>query len=551
MPDVSALTTAPWGAGTPVASGLLDVVWGRGTDVSSLGGTYTPGTPPGGSTPITPNTDADYVIPAATNYRVTHTVSVIDLRDSQPVEFDTMSLSCDDGAVCWTLNASGARDLFQRFTTGDTPVLAVVIDGFTWHFIVEGVRRERTFPAGGVSITGRSPTIIAGEPYQFQQNWVNDGPSTAQQLAAQAQVFTGLEIDWQIEDWLVPDRVFSFSGSPLAVVQRVAESVGAVTRADRVDPKISILPRYRALPNEWREEVPEVEIHIDASMTDSWERADKPAYTGVYVSGQAEGAIAKVYLSGTTGDQLAPMITDALLTENIALRQRGEAFLGQGGPQASIRMTLPFLTGGTYPGPIELNWLARIVEPGPLVYYGVVRAVSIDVQFGAVTQSITLEHHTADIEGTVTRIPPPPVPAEGELAWYAPIGGTGGTLNRANSGSGQASSFALAGDAVTLLYAGLVGWTDEVLVWSIESWVSPSGHPAPTITDSVGAWVEIRWNNTTGWDPEFPFLSDAAIGTLTLTATINGNPVPAGGGLIAVTTPPTVDYPTIAWGPDA
>lgn len=545
MPDVSSLTEAAWGAGTPVGSGLLDVVWGRATDVSSLGGTYTPGAPPSGGTPITPNTDADYVIPAATNYRLVHTVTVTDLRDSQPVEFDTMSLSCDDGSICWTLNASGARDLFQRFTTGDTPVLDVVIDGYTWRFIVEGVRRERTFPAGGVSITGRSPTIVAGEPYQFPQNWVNDGPSTAQQLAGQAQVFTGLEIDWQLEDWLVPDRVFSFTGSPLAVVQRVAESVGAVTRADRVESRVSLLPRYRALPNEWRELVPEVEIHIDASMTDSWERSDKPAYTGVYVSGQAEGAIAKVYLAGTTGDQLAPMITDALLTENIALRQRGESFLGQGGPQATIRLTLPFLTGGTYPGPIELNWLARIVEPGPLVYYGVVRAVSIDVQFGAVTQSITIEHHTADIEGTVTRIPAPPVPSGAEIGWYNPVTSTGVGLAHSNSGTGELSDFSVS--PVTSLFAGLVGWVDETVVWSIASWTSGSGHPSPTIVDSADGWVQIQWENTYGGGPP---IADPSIGTLVLTATVNGEPIAAGERLIAVSTPPTGDYPTVAWGPE-
>lgn len=549
MPDVAGSTELVWGTSTPVASAGLDILWGFATLVTSIGGTFTPGAPPPGSTPTAPNTDADFVIPAATNYRVTHVVTVTDLRDSLPLELDTLSLSCDDGSICWTLNATGARDLFQRLTTGDTPVLDVVIDGYTWRFIIEGVRRERTFPAGGVSITGRSPTIVAGEPYQFPQNWVNDGPATAQQLAAQAQVFTGLEIDWQLEDWLVPDRVFSFSGSPLAVIQRVAESVSAVTRADHVESKVALLPRYRALPNEWREQVPEVEIHIDVSMTDSWERADKPAYTGVYVSGQAQGAIAKVYLAGTTGDQLAPMITDALLTESAALRQRGEAFLGQGGPQATIRITMPFLTGGTYPGPIEVNWLVRVVEAGPLVYYGVVRAVSIEVNFGVVTQTITIEHHTKDITGTTTLIPAPPAPVDGEIAWFDPIGASGGTLIHANSGSGVCDSFAI-GSPVTNLFAGLIGWTTETLVWSIASWTSAGGHPAPFINSSADGWVEIQWNNITGWDGGFPFVSGASIGTLVLTATVDGSPIATGQRLIAVTTPPTVDYADIAWGPE-
>ncbi|MGM3078616.1 hypothetical protein ACS2TM_26995, partial [Bacillus cereus group sp. BC310] len=85
------------------------------------------------------------------------------------------------------------------------------------------------------------------------------------------------------------------------------------------------LPRYRWLPNEWRDQVPDVEIHLDVVLADSYERADKPAYNGVFVAGEAGGSIARIYLAGTLGDKLAPMVTDALLTEGAALRQRGES----------------------------------------------------------------------------------------------------------------------------------------------------------------------------------------------------------------------------------
>lgn len=547
MADVSSLLHASWGLGTSQSNGV-HAVWGRATDVQSLGGAYTPGAAPPGGTPIVPNTDADFVISSATNYRQHYEITVTDLRDSTPIQFESMSMSCDDGAICWTLNANGPQSLFSRFTTGDAPVIEVSINGVLWQFVIEGVRRARDFPGAGVSVTGRSPSIVAGEPYQFPQNWVNDGPVTANQLAAQAQVYTGLEIDWQVDDWLIPDRVFSFTGSPLQVVQRVAESINAVTRADRVDPRIAILPRYRALPNEWRKSVPEIEIHIDVSATDSWERSDKPAYTGVYVSGQTEGAIGKVYLAGTTGDQLAPMITDALLTEIVALRQRGEAFLGQGGAQAAVRITMPFLTGGAYPGVIEINWLARIVESALSVYYGVVRAVSIDVAFGVVNQTITLEVHTKDITGTVTRIPAPPTPSDGLIAWYSNQNGDppyGSGLDVANSGSGTASNYVSGG--ITTLYAGMIGWAGETIAWEIASWVSPDGHPAPVIETTTNGWAQIQWQSTYGGG--FP-VGDASIGTLTLTATINGSPVPVGQRLIAVTAPDMSGYPTIAWGPE-
>lgn len=551
MPDVAGSTGLAWGPSTGVISPGLDILWGFATLVTSIGGTFTPHTPPPGSTPTAPNTDADFVIGASPIYRVVHNVTITDLRDDTPVEFESMNLSCDAGAVCWTLSASGDASLFARFTNGELPVVEIVIDGNVWHFIIEGIRRSRGFQASGVEVTGRSLTIYAGEPYQFPENWVNAGPATAQQIMAQAQIYSGLEIDWQVEDWLVPDRAWSFSGTPLAVVQRVAESIGAVLRSDRVENRISVLPRYRLLPNEWREAVPDVEIHLDAHMADSWERADRPAYNGVFVSGRVDGGTAFVYLSGTSGERLAPMVTDDLLTETPALRQRGEAVLGAGGPQANVRITLPVLDGPTFPGVFEINWLCRIVEPGK-TWYGVVRAVSVDVGFPSVTQTITLEHHTADITGTVVNIPAPPPPPTGlALAWFNPINDpVTGALAHANSGTGVCDDFAL-GTPVTQLCAGVVGLTDETVVWSIASWDSvEDASPFLTYDGLPAGTVRVQWVPLSGWVPEFPFVSSASIGTLTLTATINGTPVAVGQRLVAVTTPPTVDYPNIAWGPE-
>lgn len=513
MPDVASSTSVVWGAGTPVASAPLDVLWGFATVVTSIGGTYTPGAPPPGSTPTAPNTDADFIIPASSIYRVVHTITVTDLRDSTPVEFESMTLSCDAGAVCWTLNASGDTSLFQRFTTGALPVIEVVIDGNVWQFMVEGVRRSRGFQGSGVDVTGRSLTIYAGEPYQYPENWVNAGPATAQQIMAQAQIYSGLEIDWQIDDWLVPDRAWSFSGTPLAVVQRVAESVGAVLRSDRVLNRISVLPRYRLLPNEWRDAVPEVEVHIDASMTDSWERADRPAYNGVFVSGRVGGGIGLIYLAGTSGERLAPMVTDDLLTETPALRQRGESVLGAGGPQANISMTLPVLDEPGFPGVFEVNWLCRIVEPGK-TWYGVVRAVSVNVAFPTVKQTITLEHHTADIEGTVITIPaPPPPPPPVVIGWRDPINSATPAGVSTVAGS-HTFNFATTG----VDYYGVHPDASTVTptTWAL-TWTPTTADPAPTISVSPGSGGVVTLT--------YPVAVLALEGVALLTPSVGGTPL--------------------------
>ena len=389
MPDVSITVEAPWDDGAPVAA-QVEVPWDDATAIGSTGGAWTaPPAPPGG-TPTGPNTVADFVIPRQAVYDVVHTVEVIDLRDGLPVEFASLSMSCDQASVCWTLNASGPAALFERLTSGDElPMLRVTVDGMQWLFVAESVQRAREFAGGGVSVTGRSVTITAGEPYQYTQNWVNDGPTTAAQIAEQAQVFTGLEVEWQLDDWPVPDRVWTFSGSPLAVVQRVAESVGAVLRSDRLENRIAVMPRYRILPNEWPEVAPDVDIHVEAAMTDSFERADRPAYDGIYVSGQQQGVTCLIKLAGTAGLNAAPLVTDLLLTDTVAAQQRGTAELGASGPQATVRMSLPVLVLSMVP-PLQFDnwqWVALQLAT-PVVLWGAWpfhRAAWTNLRHGAAT----------------------------------------------------------------------------------------------------------------------------------------------------------------------
>lgn len=142
-------------------------------------------------------------------------------------------------------------------------------------------------------------------------------------------------------------------------------------------------------------------------------------------------------------------------------------------------------------------------------------------------------------------IPSGEAPAGAEIAWFEPISGSSGTLDHLNSGSGVCDDFAPS--VVTTIFAGLVGWTSEVISWSI-SWSSGSGHSSPTITDQADDWVQISWSNLDG-SPGF--ISDASIGTLILTATVDSVPIAIGERLIAVTsTTADPDYPNIAWGPE-
>lgn len=403
MPDVSSSTALPWDdASAAIVLASAELPWRDGDLVISTGGPFTPFDPPEGSTPTEPRTEPLFVIPAQPSYEQVHTVAVTDLRDLSALELESLSIAYDDGSVCWTFSGQGGADLFVRMTTiEEVPTIRVAIDGLEWDFLIEGVRRSREHGKVSVQLTGRSVTMLAAAPYQFERNWVNEGPASAAQLIDQAQADTGLVLQWLLDDWLVPDRVWSYTGTPMAVAQRVADAVGAVVLSDRKEMMISVLPRYTWLPNEWPTVVPDVEIAIDAAAVESYERADRPGYDGVYVAGQQQGFVGYVRLAGTAGAATAPMVTDPLITEEPAARQRGAAILGAGGPQARMELTLPVLTGAGEPGVLDPGMLCHVID-GTAGWYGVVRSVRVAVQLPSVRQTVALERHTGCISGSYT-----------------------------------------------------------------------------------------------------------------------------------------------------
>ncbi len=145
--------------------------------------------------------------------------------------------------------------------------------------------------------------------------------------------------------------------------------------------------------------------------------------------------------------------------------------------------------------------------------------------------------------------PAAPVSEPVELAWYSPVnGGTGGSLSRGNSGSGDCSDFV--GGGITLLYASITGYDGQTVEWSIAEWNTLDGGASPILTDLGSGSVEVAWQNFGGEETPPP-IYDAAIGELILTATIDGVPVAVGDRLVATTTPDLIDgYANIAWGPE-
>jgi hypothetical protein len=348
----------------------------------------------------TPGTAATFAILPARFYMTAHTIYAQRLPDMADVPIFDATVSADSGSYCWTLSATGPQSLFAQLAPVDgLPVqLRVSLDGIPWVFAVDSLSRTSAFGKSGVSIGARSVTALIGAPYLRATTRTNTESRLAQQLALDALQYSGVDLDWGLTDWLVPPAAWSHQGTPLDAVQAIAMAAGGYLQSHRS--AATLLTRHpysqRAGDNPgapwgWMSGPADVELAPDAIITEGLERRDGPDINAVYVSGTTQGVLAQVKRTGSAADKLAAMVSDALITQAPAARQRGLSILGTAGPQYAVRMELPVLTGLGQPGVLDVGQLVQVNAAVP--WRGRVRAVSVSAKSPSLRQSITLERH--------------------------------------------------------------------------------------------------------------------------------------------------------------
>jgi hypothetical protein len=331
----------------------------------------------------------------------THTLQAVLLPSGETVVLTDVQISADADNPGWQLSATGPENLLDQLGGAGTPKqIKITLDGIAWVFAVERLGRTRNPQQRRVQVQASSATMLLGAPWMPEQSWLGAQEASAQQLVIDALQNTGVDVDWQITDWLVTAGAWSFTGTPLAAALRVAGAVGAVVQSHRTQPVLRYLPRYPLMPWEWSlpGNAADIVMPSAAITTDSLERGDQPEWEAVYVMGTRQGVMTRVKRTGTAGALLAPQIADDLITHVDAARQRGRAILGAGGPQAGITLSMPLLPGQSIgqsgPGLVEIGQLLEVTEPAE-TWRALVRGVQVSASFssGQVRQSLRVERH--------------------------------------------------------------------------------------------------------------------------------------------------------------
>ena len=377
---------------TPSGALLFGNAWSRGISLLFTCGNATDSLPPPVATL--------YILPARF-YMTTHSIYAQRLPDLADIPIFGATVSADSGSYCWTLSATGPLSLFEQLApVGGLPVqLRVTMDGIPWVFAVDSLQRSTSFGKSGVSISGRSVTALVGAPYLRAMTRDNAGNDRlAQQLALDALQSSGVGLYWGLNDWLVPAGAWSHQGTPLDAVQAIAQAAGGYLQSHRSAP--TLLARhpysqrtgdYPGAPWGWMTGPADVELAPDAIITEGTERKDGADINAVYVSGTTAGVLGLVKRAGTAADKLAAMVSDALITDTVAARQRGLSILGAAGAKHYVSLSLPVLTGVNQPGVFDVGQLVQINAATP--WRGRVRSVSVDAKRPSLRQTITLERH--------------------------------------------------------------------------------------------------------------------------------------------------------------
>lgn len=363
---------------------------------------YAPGLPAalvfrcGGTTPE-PQPTPHYVIPLLPAYMQVHHLTAHLLPGMEPVPLTDLVLAADDDGYGWSLTANGPEHLMDQLApvAGLPARVRVEVNGMAFVFAITSTARSRSFERKRVAVQGVSVTAMLGAPYLPQQSWLSTADATAQQLAVQALEFTGVGLDWQIADWLVPAGAWSFQGTPLQAVLRVAESVGAVVRSHPTAEQLIIAPRYPVLPWHWAEAVPDVQMPAAVIVTDELRPEPRADYNAIYVTGGSVGGVqGHVVRTLSARDKLAPAVQDDLITHADAARMRGQWALAASGNKLLQTISMPVLTGGTNPGIVRPGQLLEVADTDG-TWRGLVRGVNVSAALPRVRQQLTVERVVA------------------------------------------------------------------------------------------------------------------------------------------------------------
>jgi hypothetical protein len=341
-----------------------------------------------------PTPGALVVVPVKATYMITNQITLKRVDTGVMMEPLSFGMTIDKASWTWgfslTLPAS-ALALVSPDQFGNAVMLEVTINGDPYRFIAESIKRDRTFGKSSISVSGRGQSALLSDPYSSVMTFSNAEPRTAQQLMVDVLTENGVgigwDVEWHIDDWLVPSGAWSHRGTRMSALTTIATAAGAFIQPHNTLKKLLVLPNTKVAPWNLSSATPDIELPSASIIQESVSWENRADYDSIYVSGTSVGGVlGQVKRIGSAGAKPAPMVTDALITSVIAARQRGIYELSKFGRVVKYQLNMPILqeTGIIMPGKT-----VRYVDNG-ISSTGTTDSVQVNVSLPNASQTINL-----------------------------------------------------------------------------------------------------------------------------------------------------------------
>lgn len=342
-------------------------------------------------------------IPDRKVYFIVNSLSLTRVQDDEPVHVNSASVGIDRDSWCWSFTATIPYTELEKVepASGGPVELELEINNLIWRVLVEEYDEKKVFAKTDITIKGRSVTAYLESPYAPVRSYTQTNTILSRQLAeaelTRPGLITGFSLDWQLIDslgWSMPANSWSYNDlTPVQVIQAIANGAGGYVNSHPSQKSLIVLPDYPAPFWEWDALTPAKTIPESLIKSRSLRWTEKPAYNGVYVSGENTGVTAFVKRTGTAGSFQAPMYVDPMITHISAARNKGISILSAGGKQSMVSLDLP------------MEPSLGLVTPGTLIavqpsaggtWRGLVRSTAISAAWGkglTVNQALDLERH--------------------------------------------------------------------------------------------------------------------------------------------------------------
>lgn len=297
-----------------------------------------------------------------------------------PIDFN---IKTDLDSYCWQGGIKISDSQYQKVKAkldvarGSEPLVIVTVNGVSYSFIAEEISRNRVFGNYSYSISGRSITAQLGKDYAHSQGGTINQDLYASQIINMQLADLPFSIDrFEVKDWLIPAGTLNTSNqTPISIISQIAQACGAEAISDPLEPKLSIIPRWKKPAWEMATATADLVIPMGVVQSISDQKRVNPRYNTVTLIGRTQGS--EVYRAREGRNLIAPVANWYLYTDRDCVIPRGIQLLSDSGTHGLY--TLKIRVADKYNMPlVELGQILQISDPEG-AWKGIVTGVSLDV----------------------------------------------------------------------------------------------------------------------------------------------------------------------------